>query len=302
MRKSLRNKGDSEKNMTKYKVRMSIDEKEYFWVIMENSKTINRNADRDELVKIKTKHILYNMTNICPICREENNITDKSILYPGNSRHETDKNGKKIDEYVCRIHGLRRYQIYDSNSTLNAHKLLAHRRTGNLNNSEHILGDNCQRHAYEWLGCEDLNKKNDNYCTPIDCSPIHGGISIIIGGKLLNLSGKVPQIKGRRYNPIYRRWATHIYSELGKKFDILILYCISEYGNAIDRIYIFPKEEIVGITGISITEHPTDNVGDAKIGWYEEYRVTGEDDLKKADKIWKNIILDDIIEGSYEQY
>lgn len=288
--------------MTKYKVRMSIDEKEYFWVIIEDSKIINRNADRDELVKIKTKYIFYNITNICPICREENNITDKSILYPGNSRHETDKNGKKTDEYVCRIHGLRHYQIYDSSSTLNTQKLLAHRRTGNLNNSEHILGDNCQRHAYEWLGCEDLNKKNDNYSTPIDCSSIREGISITIGGKLLNLSGKVPQIKGRSYNSIYRRWITHIHREHEKKYDIIILYCISEDGNTIDRIYIFPKEEITNITGITITEHPTDNVGRIKIGWYEEYRVTGEDDLKKANKIWKNIILDDIREGSYEQY
>ena len=86
--------------MTKYKVRISIDEENFIWIIVENGKVINRDACREELVKIRTKENFYNMTNICPICRKENNITDKSILYPKNAFHNVDENGKKIDEWA----------------------------------------------------------------------------------------------------------------------------------------------------------------------------------------------------------
>lgn len=286
--------------MTKYKAYISIDGENFFWVIVENDKVINRNASREELVKITTKVYYYNKTNICDICREEyekegKELTDKSILYPGNVKHETDKSGKKTEKSICRRHGNRACQRYDPNSGSNIKKSLALRRTGDLNNPEHILGDNCQKHACEWFGCEDLNKKNDNYGigTPIDCSHIREGVYITIGGKLLDLSGKIPQIKGRHYNPVYGRWNTHVSEEHKKKFDILILYCISEDGHIIERIYIFPKDKIIDIIGITITRCPTDNIGRARIGIYEEYRVTGEEELKKANEIWSEIVKEE---------
>ncbi len=67
--------------MVKYRISVSIDEKNFFWIVIDNGKFI-RNPEN-----IKgTKLISYNKTNICPICRKDNNITDKSILYPKNTR------------------------------------------------------------------------------------------------------------------------------------------------------------------------------------------------------------------------
>ena len=37
----------------------------------------------------------YNRTNICPRCREDNEISDRSILCPGQANRDTDENGEK---------------------------------------------------------------------------------------------------------------------------------------------------------------------------------------------------------------
>lgn len=101
--------------MVKYKVRISIDGDNFFWVIIENRKVINRNATREDLVKITTKTRFYNKTNICPVCRKENNITDNSILYPNNARRIFSKEGKRTDEYTCDMCGYRSI-VYDPNN------------------------------------------------------------------------------------------------------------------------------------------------------------------------------------------
>lgn len=117
--------------MTKYKIYVSIDEKNFFWIIIENGNIINKNPTREELGKI-TRTISYNKTNICPICRKENTITDKSILYPGNALREKDRYGNKTEERVCNNHWNIDYQRYDHNSRNNAIKSVADIRTGNL--------------------------------------------------------------------------------------------------------------------------------------------------------------------------
>lgn len=44
------------------------------------------------------------------------------------------------------------------------------RRTNNLDpNSSHAKGDKSQELVCELYGWEDLNKKNNNYTSPIDC-------------------------------------------------------------------------------------------------------------------------------------
>lgn len=157
-------------------------------------------------------------------------MTDKSILYPGNVLHDTDKNGKKVNEWVCSIHGLKHRNKYNPNGNYNLKKLLGNRRTHNQHpDDRNAFGDDCQECTCLWLGTNDLNKKNDNYTigTPVDHSPIKN-ISIEIGGKLINLYGKIPQTKGRYYDAIYRRWdVSRLENELYKDFDILIFYCIN---------------------------------------------------------------------------
>jgi hypothetical protein len=123
-------------------------------------------------------------------------LTDDSILYPANALHNIDKSGNNLDEWICGIHGDRYHARYDPSSNLNT-KYLTHRWTGYLN-IEQQFGEDCQETTCKWLGCEDLNKKKDNCNVPIDCSSIPKGAIIVVGGKLLDLSNKIPQVKSRR--------------------------------------------------------------------------------------------------------
>lgn len=277
--------------MTKYKVYISIDEKEYFWVTVENGKVINRNATREELDKITTKPKFYNKTNICPTCRKDNNITDKSILYPKNACHDISEYGKKMNRYVCVRHYGMNYGRYVPNSRNNIIKSLRDRRTGSLKDEGNILGDNCEDLTEKWLGAKRLATKYDKYSTlPLDHDPIQKHILIMIGNKLVDLYGKVPQTKGRHYDPTYGFWSARIVKEYNKKFDILILYCVSEDRKVVERIYIFPKEDIITISGVTICKNPTDCAGDSIIGMYEKYRIIDQEELKKVNNIWKEII------------
>ena len=68
--------------MIKYKIKVSIDEKNNsFWIVVDDGRFI-RNPTQDDLKCAKITY--YSKDNICPRCREENTITDKSILYPKN--------------------------------------------------------------------------------------------------------------------------------------------------------------------------------------------------------------------------
>lgn len=62
---------------------------------------------------------------------------------------------------------------------------------------------------------------------------------ITIGGKLVDLSGKIPLTRGRHYDSNGKRWdATSIERDWHKKFDILIFYCVSKDGGNRENIYI----------------------------------------------------------------
>lgn len=64
----------------------------------------------------------------------------------------------------------------------------------------------------------------------------------------------------------------------------MICYCADKNGVNIERIYIFPKEEIVKRTGTKITKNPSRGEQ-----WYEKYRVKDEEEIKKVNGIWKKI-------------
>ena len=74
----------------------------------------------------------------------------------------------------------------------------------------------------------------------------------------------------------------------GFKFDNLILYCAD--GKIIERIYIFPIEEILERSGISVTKNPTDRWGNPITPWYEQYRIKDEKIVNKVNEIWQKII------------
>ena len=258
--------------MTKYKISISIDEQNSFWIVVNNGNIIN-NPTKEDLIGAKPKY--YNKTNICPRCRKENNITIKSILYPGNSRRDTDKEGKKIEEWVCSRHGLNHYNKYDSNGQNNMRKSLADRRTGNLNDPDNVFGYKCEELTCRWRGIKNLNKEYDNYHSPIDHSidPELGKIQTK-GAKLITL----------RYDKLkYDIWSITLRNDYTKEFDHIILYCVSKDGRLIERIYIIPKKEILIRTGMAIYKNA---IG----GWYKKYRIIDENIIKLVNDIWQDII------------
>lgn len=265
--------GTYEKPEHKYKISVSIDEDNYFWSIVDNGKLVKNPTDQ-ELMGARFKS--YNKTNICPICRKENNITDDSILYPHNACREY-KSGKENGEWVCGNHRRRDYQRYDPNSRNNIIKSLRDRRIGNLDpNSIHAFSDNCEELTCVWKGVKNLNKELDCYNTPIDHTR-DPELGII-------------QTKGRRYNPQYEMWNTDIGREHNKKFDVVIFYCISEDGKTVERVYIFPLDEIIKRKYITIYRYPSKN--SETLYWYKKYRIIGEDTIKKVNQIWKQILKD----------
>ncbi len=268
--------------MTKYKIKVSIEENNSFWIVVDDGRFI-RSPTQEDLKGAKITS--YSEDNICPICREENSITDKSILYPRNANRDMDKNGNKIDEWVCKRHSLRNYHRYDPDSYSNIRKSMSACRIGGLQDHTRVLGDNCEELTNKLFGVKRLSVEYDKYSQlSLDHSPIPNGIYMTIRGKLVDLSGKIPLTRGRYYDPNRKCWsATSIERDWHKEFDILVFYCVSEDGNTIERVYIIPKYEIIKRKCISACKNTCN-------AWYEKYKVSEEEDLKNANKFWDEII------------
>lgn len=279
---------DDEKNMTKYKISVSLDGENFFWIVVDRESLIKNPTEEDlKDAIVKT----YSKTNICPICIKENEIcgkelTDKSILYPRIACKEKDKNGNKTGRWICHRHSRRDYQRYDPNSQANIKKSVRSCRTGNQDpNSNQAKGDNYQELTHIWTGAEDLNKKNDNYNSSNDHGPISKHVFFMIGGELVDLYGKIPQTKGKYYDTRNQIWAESCTNEYGKVFDYLIFYCTSEDGNIIERIYFITKKEIEKRGTIAIYKNPSKG-----IQWYKPYRITDKEVLTRVSEIWSQIL------------
>ena len=119
-----------------------------------------------------------------------------------------------------------------------------------------------------------LSVENDNYGLPFDHSidPELGEIETK-GSFLHTLGGNL------------EGWNASIEKEHNKEFDNLIFYCISRDWITVERIYIFPKKEVIKMkTNINITQ----NLSRGR--WYEKYMVIDENVLKKVNDIWRQII------------
>jgi hypothetical protein len=277
--------------MSKYRISVSIDGENFFWIVVDKGRFI-RNTTDENLIGSKLKS--YNKTNICIRCREESEreekeLTDKSILYPKNACKEKDKNGNETGEWVCTKHWLINYNRHNPNSYNNIIKSLADNRTGNINpNSNNGKGKKFQKLTNRWrsnvstIPVKDLNEENDNYNSPID----HTRDSEL----------GILQTIGRFYDPVIGLWDTsHLDRDWLKEFDHYIFYCMSKDGKYVERIYIFPKKEIYDPytsqwrKSISVYKNPTDSHGNPITPWYEKYRVKDKNVLKKVNDIWKEI-------------
>ena len=263
--------------MSKYRISVSIDEKNFFWIVVNNGKFI-RNPTKEDLMETKIKS--YNLTNICFRCREENRNTDNSILYPGNALRECNEKGDWTGIWLChKCHD--KYERENNPNCLdNIKKSLRDCRTGNLDPSCNTAkSDDFEELTYRWKGAKILSKENDCHNGPLDHS--------------VDSKGKIPQTTGRWYDSYNRYWGfAHFEREWDKIFDYEICYCASKDGKDIERIYEIPfKKEIKDKRdNITIVKNPTDRWGNPIIPWYEKYRKD-EETVKKVNKIWKEIMM-----------
>lgn len=218
----------------------------------------------------------YNSTNTCHRCIEEDKNIDDSQL-PDKAYKEKDKDGKNTGEWICRKHWRKDYEKNDPNSYSNIIKSMSDSRTDNLDpNSPKGKADKSQELACELYGYIDLNKRYDNYATRIDC--------------IDEKTGLLYQIRGRRYNPEYRQWYFgHFEGELHKDYKDMILFCFNKDRKIVERIYRIPFEKEIKKKRKGIAIYKNFSKG----GWYEQYRVKDEEEIKRANDIWQKILEKD---------
>lgn len=234
-------------------------------LVDEDGNIINKNPNKEELKNLllekrRVNRRVYNRTNSCDSCGNK--------LLHHNGHREYNNEGNWTGKWLCR--SCSEKMLYSHNSIK---KMLTDRRIGNIKyNSNNIKGDFFQKLTCEWLGVKDLNIENDNYKSPIDHSrhPILG----------------VVQTSGRFLTFIHDTdgWGFNASNDHNKQFDNKICYCTDKDGQTIERVYIFPRNEIMIRTSITIKKLPIYNA------WYEKYKITDKDLLNNINVIWKKII------------
>ncbi len=216
----------------------------------------------------------YNDTNSCEICGNK--------LEPYYTYKEYDKKRIFTGRWICK----RCHERFDPNSNNNLMKSLRNRRTGNLNNISQIFGNHCEELTKLWLNVKIIGIENDNFNLPLDHTPIPKFHPIMIGNESIDLSGKIVQTTGKKYDHINEYWSIrNLHREWNKEFDYEICYCTDKNGNNIERIYIIPCEVIYAKTGITIIKNSL-----KRIQWYEEFRLTDENEIIIINDIWNRII------------
>lgn len=215
----------------------------------------------------------YNKTNTCDKIKEDGKKCGNE-LKPHSAYKEIDENGNWTGKWWCKDC----YGRYDYNKrsdcSNNLIKSVSVRRTGNINpGCNSAKGDLFEELTCKWRGVKRLSVERDNYALPLDHSR-DPELGII-------------QTKGALYNSDNRSWSFNCKNEQNKNFDNLIVYCASEDGSIIDRIYIFPRHEIVKRISITIYNKPESVRGPF---WCEQYRLKDENIMKTINKIFWSIL------------
>lgn len=251
----------------KYRSYRFVDGKARWVITEENGKIINRDPNKDELRKFdieirchgNTREERYSDTNTCPRIKIDGK-TCGNKLEPGNACHEY-REGKPTGIWICK---------YCWGSDDQKERLIRDHKTGSLDPDCNVAkGD-----RFEDLSCKLYNAKGlnrDNYHCPIDNWCEEFGYF---------------QTKGSYFNDRSDRWViSNLEREWNKKYDRMVVYCVSKDGKIIERIYEFPWEEIIKIKSIGIYKNPCRNVQ-----WYEQYRIRDEYKLNVANNIWIKIL------------
>jgi hypothetical protein len=235
--------------------------------------------DENKIEKIKFEYSdlqikYYNDTNTCEACGR--NILDNFHPCVGNEY------GKFPGKWLCCNCYAKDYQKNNPNSSYNAKKSVGDRRTNNqFPTHSNAIGDIFQKLTCIWrstistIPVEDLNKKLDNFNSPLDHTQ-DSELGII-------------QTKGSSFNIKRKCWHFNTIKESNKEFDYEICYCISENKDIVERTYIIPKKEIIALGSLFIYRNPTTRWGYKIVPWYEQYIIKDEEINNKINNIWKEI-------------
>lgn len=201
----------------------------------------------------------YNLTNTCHRCGKK--------LPP--ACKEKDEKGNWTGKWLCRNCWYNTDYKLRPDSCAQIRKQMTKRRIGNLDNPNMIKGDIFEEVTCIWRGVDNLNIEDDNFHSPIDHS-VDKELGII-------------QTKGVTYDIIERNWHNRLDNEHKKKFNNLIFYCADRNMKNIIRVYIFPWEEIIKRTSVSIIKNPSRST------WYEQYAIKDEKILEHINKIFQEI-------------
>lgn len=211
----------------------------------------------------------YNETNTCDNTKDDGTKCREKLI-PKNAYKEKDKNENWTGRWLCKKCYSLNYDRKRDRKKEYRERYISDRRSRNLNQDTNSgKGDLCQILTCKWRGIKDLNVEDDNYNSPIDHSRDHE-LGIV-------------QTECATYSSIYRYWHQNWEREHNKEFDYLIFYCINKEGKIIERIYIFPKEEIIKRKSVGIYKY-------SMKGWYEKYRVKDENMLRKVNEIFQELI------------
>lgn len=202
----------------------------------------------------KYGNVYYNRTNTCDNLNnlKEDGKKCECRLTPGNALREYE-NEKWTGRWLCRSC----WEKNDYNKRIDSHvniiKSLSDRRTNNLDQeSPQAKGDISEAVTCMTRGVKNLNIENDNFTSPIDHSR--------------DAEYGIIQSKGAIYNTLNRDWRIRVENERKKEFDNLIVYCMNKDMNNIERVYIFPKKEVIKRSSIRIYKT-------SYRSWYGKYRV-----------------------------
>lgn len=225
----------------------------------------------------------YNPAYICDRCGKSFKEVEKLGKFP---IEESDKDGKPTGRWDCP----NCYEKYDPNSISNARKSVTGRRTGSLNpNSDLAKGCRGQKLLCRWKGFMDLTVEYDNHEYPIDCQDPATKLYF--------------QVKAPHYSSVRKCWQTSFKNELnsigrGFRFKSLFLFCVSADGKIIERVYEIPEEEVEKRSTVAIYKNPMRGTRSI-IAWYEKYRVKDLEELENINKIWNEILREEISDGKY---
>lgn len=224
--------------------------------------------DENEILTGRRKE-KYNETNTCDRCGND--------LIPTKATREY-KEENWTGKWICNICYLHDYNEYHKDDRRNYTKeTYISRRKGILNpNSNAAKGDRAEELTSKWRGVKVLSKELDHYELPYDHS--------------MDPELGVIQTKSKLYDPYNKSWSARWKNEHDKIFDYLIYYCLSSDGTVVERIYIFPNNEVVKRSGISIYSHSLNIGRGSKLAWYEEYRVKDDNIMMCVNHLWKEII------------